>query len=567
MLVAASPRGTSDAAPRSQHCLRTVPLVLRLCSLCSLRQLVTAQSSFGTAPSGGGGLGGGGLGRGVLGGAGLTAGFASGASGSFGGLGGLSDGGGSGAAVAESGTLHKGFAYSDIAAFLLEPPSARSVTVCREMCTANVSCAAWEVCYPLGDGCNGCYLIKRAPKRFTKRPDWNAEVIAGREELLWGDDAWQALGNMTAEGCKEFLLNVNAARPETPLNEAASMQRYVACGFILRDTERPRDISINGQHHPTFTVSNFWDKPILLPPDQEQRMLASGKRQSRRPPVHGSQRNNKWLHSSVGTTSWEDHAIEKPRGPHAFVLPFFDTHIGHWMKQHGSMNPTQSYEMQSLLQAGDVVIDVGANLGCYTVPFGGRVGQHGKVLAFEPFRLLHQIVSSNVAINGLSNVWVFPVGLSTEFTRIRARQPQLRFFSSPGGMKVHNQDANMKLGQAAQLLDMDMAPELITVVSLDELLKKDKVRTAVLGVPIVDDVRLIKIDVEGMEKEVIVGARNTILKYKPIIWTESVEYFSSKGKDTSILQVLDQLEYDCSQAANAPNDMICTDRHGRGHQL
>ena len=39
------------------------------------------------------------------------------------------------------------------------------------------------------------------------------------------------------------------------------------------------------------------------------------------------------------------------------------------------MNPLQSYEMQSLLQPGDVVIDAGANLGGYTVPFAERVGR------------------------------------------------------------------------------------------------------------------------------------------------------------------------------------------------
>ena len=68
----------------------------------------------------------------------------------------------------------------------------------------------------------------------------------------------------------------------------------------------------------------------------------------------------------------EEHS--KDRAPHAFVLPFYDTNIGHWMKQHGSMNPLQSYEMQSILQPGDTVIDVRANLGCYTLPFAERVG-------------------------------------------------------------------------------------------------------------------------------------------------------------------------------------------------
>merc|ERR1719277_2590508 len=118
-----------------------------------------------------------------------------------------------------------------------------------------------------------------------------------------------------------------------------------------------------------------------------------------------------------------------------------------------------------------------------------------------------------------------------------------------------------------QLYDWDSAAELIAVVSLDELLINRGPGTAVLGAPMVDNVRLIKIDVEGMEKDVIAGARLVVWHFKPIIWTENVAYFSSNGKDTSFLQLMDELEYSCAQAQNAPNDIICTDRHGRGHQI
>jgi len=70
-----------------------------------------------------------------------------------------------------------------------------------------------------------------------------------------------------------------------------------------------------------------------------------------------------------------------------------------------------------------------------------------------------------------------------------------------------------------------------------------------------------------MEKEVIAGARSVVQMFKPIIWSENVAYFSSKGQDVSFLQLMDELEYNCAGAQNAPNDIICTDRHGRGHQI
>ena len=85
-----------------------------------------------------------------------------------------------------------------------------------------------------------------------------------------------------------------------------------------------------------------------------------------------------------------------------------------------------------------------------------------------------------------------------------------------------------------QLYDWDSAPERITVLSLDEVLGLvPSPGVELLGLPQVDDVRLIKIDVEGMEKEVLAGARRVVQAFKPIVWTENVAYFSSNGASLS----------------------------------
>lgn len=462
-------------------------------------------------------------------------------------------------------TLHRAFDYGAIASYLVGKPSDRTLQDCRDTCVSEPTCAAWELCAPLGDGCDGCYLIKRAPRTFTQRVGWHAEVIEGREQLGWSD--FKPVSNMTVEECHDFLMTANGADQSEPFHDPETMQKYTVCGFKLRDREAPRRVAISGQHWPTFVLTDFWDPPISLPLEMEREMLLSGGRQQRAPRTLPPPSITPQLHAVTGTTMWEEHLQSAPRGPHSFVLPFYDTNIGHWVKQHGSMNPLQSYEMQSLLQAGDTVIDVGANLGCYTVPFAERVGVWGKVLAFEPFRWLQQITSANVAVNGLSNVWVFPVGLSNGYARSEARPPQLRFFSSPGGVKLHNQQQGLRNEEAMQMYDWDGPPELITTVRLDDMIFQQSPQLALLGAPPVDDVRLIKIDVEGMEKEVLAGAQQTLLRFRPIVWTENVAYFQSNGQDTSLLVLMDQFEYACAQAQNAPNDLICTDRYGRGHQI
>lgn len=64
------------------------------------------------------------------------------------------------------------------------------------------------------------------------------------------------------------------------------------------------------------------------------------------------------------------------------------------------------------LHPGDVYVDVGANIGYYTLVAAQRVGPHGKVIAYEPDKDNFALLQANVALNGLSQVQVFPCALS-----------------------------------------------------------------------------------------------------------------------------------------------------------
>lgn len=50
----------------------------------------------------------------------------------------------------------------------------------------------------------------------------------------------------------------------------------------------------------------------------------------------------------------------------------------------GSFEPSTSKALARLVQTGDYVIDIGANIGAHTLPLAARVGNNGKVIAFEP---------------------------------------------------------------------------------------------------------------------------------------------------------------------------------------
>ncbi len=143
---------------------------------------------------------------------------------------------------------------------------------------------------------------------------------------------------------------------------------------------------------------------------------------------------------------------------------------------------------RALLRPGDVVIEVGANIGAHTVALAKIVGDTGAVYAFEPQRIVHQALCANVAINDLRNVNTFQAAVGDR-----------------GGVTTIesvNYDAPHNSGGAR----VGRTGEAVGMVRLDDL-------------PI-QDLAFLKADVEGSETEVLRGAADTISRCQPIIYVE-----------------------------------------------
>lgn len=97
--------------------------------------------------------------------------------------------------------------------------------------------------------------------------------------------------------------------------------------------------------------------------------------------------------------------------PHVFVGPAKDMNVASAVHHWGAFDLAQSYAMQTFLSEGDIAFDIGANIGGFTVPLAEKVGVSGRVFAFEPFRVLNQMLNANVALNGLSNVFIHQMAL------------------------------------------------------------------------------------------------------------------------------------------------------------
>ena len=146
--------------------------------------------------------------------------------------------------------------------------------------------------------------------------------------------------------------------------------------------------------------------------------------------------------------------------------------------------------LEKLLSPGSTFVDVGANMGIYTLVASRLVGEAGHVIAFEPSAQSFSLLRRNIALNGLTNVIALPEALSNETGRTK-------LFHGPD--PVCN-----SLGRD---LSWDGDAEEVATETLDDVLRRTSLRR----------VNAIKIDVEGAEELVLRGALNTLTCMRPAI--------------------------------------------------
>ena len=148
--------------------------------------------------------------------------------------------------------------------------------------------------------------------------------------------------------------------------------------------------------------------------------------------------------------------------------------------------------MLSKIKTGDVVLDIGANIGYDTVLFADKVGKKGKIIAIEPDPVNFEILQKNIKENKLKNVVVVQAAIGSENKK----------------MEIYESDENY--GDHRMWKEKGRKSVEVFCRKLDDLLKE-------LDYQKID---FIKIDVQGFEAEVIEGGKEIIEKNKPIIFFE-----------------------------------------------
>jgi FkbM family methyltransferase len=146
------------------------------------------------------------------------------------------------------------------------------------------------------------------------------------------------------------------------------------------------------------------------------------------------------------------------------------------------------------LDDGCVIVDAGANIGLVSVPIAQEIKQRrGIVHAFEVQRMLFYALCGSAALNDLDNIFVHNKALGASAGEVNAGQPD---YARPQDFGLYS--LNEPINDAPQ--------EKVPLVTIDSL-----------NLPRLD---FLKIDVEGMEPEVLRGATNAIEAFSPWCWVE-----------------------------------------------
>lgn len=175
-------------------------------------------------------------------------------------------------------------------------------------------------------------------------------------------------------------------------------------------------------------------------------------------------------------------------------------------------------KLYSLVKTGDVIFDVGTNVGETLLHFAKITGESGFVYGFEPDEKNYANVLKNISLNDFENVHVFDLGVSD-------KAETLKLFR----VDSHNLGMNRILNEAEAAEFEDFTT--IETNTLDHIVEENKI----------EKVDVIKIDIEGYEMHALRGAKELLKKFQPRLFIE-VGYTRLLKHGTSPNEMIDFLQ-------------------------
>jgi FkbM family methyltransferase len=172
-----------------------------------------------------------------------------------------------------------------------------------------------------------------------------------------------------------------------------------------------------------------------------------------------------------------------------------------------------------------VVVDAGSHAGQFAKLFA-RLAPDGRVYAFEPGGYALSILRKVIAVHRLNNVVILPFGLGDQAETAILHMPVKKSASMGFGLS--------HLGAADT--GKALRSETIALTTVDRFAQDNKLRR----------LDLVKADIEGWELRMLMGGRESLASFRPVLMLESERRFLLRAGDTpeDLMNFLSSLDYD-----------------------
>lgn len=191
-----------------------------------------------------------------------------------------------------------------------------------------------------------------------------------------------------------------------------------------------------------------------------------------------------------------------------FNFCHFDEFIGLAIREYGEYSELELNIILNFIKEGDIVFDIGANIGCFTVPMAKKVGLKGKVISFEPQPFIKKLLLENIKSNNIDNVKIMNQGLGLKEQIFALADIDYSSTGNFGGVGLITDNSSFTKIKSRR-------KHQIKVVKLDKFLHLRKCN-------------FLKLDAENMDYDVLRGGKKFLEKYRPTLWVENQKKYPNQ---------------------------------------
>lgn len=202
-----------------------------------------------------------------------------------------------------------------------------------------------------------------------------------------------------------------------------------------------------------------------------------------------------------------------------FLVLNHDILISTSLMKYGELSEYEWDLMKPFIKPEMVVVDAGTHLGTFLVPFAHRVGPKGKVIGFEPQPVIHECLMTAIMLNKVGhNTQIHHCCIGNSNEELVIDEPDYDHVGQFAGLTFNEKGYN-----EAKMSNKKIKTH---VVRLDDVFKEPRFD-------------FLKIDVEGMENDVLLGGTTVIKKFRPVMFIENCR----RAKSPELMQTIFNLGY------------------------